>query len=57
MSNIMHVYPIDDTYPHITEGGSGCPCKPTIEAVEGGTLIIHNAYDGREMTERPVEAA
>ncbi len=52
----IHVYPINDTYPHITEG-VGCPCKPRIEDVEGGTLIIHNSFDGREKAEHPVSAA
>lgn len=49
---ILHVYPVDDTFPHITEG-AGCPCKPKIEDCEGGTLIIHNAWDGREKAEAP----
>lgn len=52
----IHVYPVDDTYPHITEG-IGCPCKPRIEPCEGGTLIVHRSYDGREKAELPVEAA
>ena len=57
MSNTVHVYPVDDTYPHITEGGAGCPCKPQVETVEGGTLIIHNAWDGREKAEQPQVSA
>jgi hypothetical protein len=56
--NTVHVYPLNDILPHITEGGPGCPCRPKIEDVEGGgTLIIHNSYDGREKAEWPVEAA
>jgi len=54
--SVVHVYPVDDTYPHITEG-AGCPCKPKIEPCEGGTLVIHNSYDGRENAEKPVRAA
>lgn len=52
----IHVYPENDIFPHITEG-PGCPCKPKIEEVEGGTLIIHNSWDGREKAEEPAEAA
>jgi hypothetical protein len=47
----IHVYPINDTYPHITSG-LGCPCKPKVEKTEGGTLIVHNSYDGRERAEK-----
>lgn len=53
----IHIYPINDTYPHITDG-VGCPCKPAVEEVEGGgTVIIHHSFDGREKAEEPVEAA
>lgn len=55
-SNTVHVYPVDDLLPHITDG-TGCPCKPTIEYAEGGVLVIHNSYDGRERAEAPQEAA
>lgn len=55
-ANIVHVYPVNDLFPHITEG-LDCPCKPTIEAVEGGTLVVHNSYDGREKAETPQKAA
>ncbi len=56
MSNIVHVYPENDLLPHITEG-LGCPCNPTVENVEGGVLVIHNSYDGREKAETPQKAA
>ena len=55
-SNTIHVYPENDLLPHITDG-TGCPCKPTVEYVEGGVLVIHNSYDGRERAEQPQEAA
>lgn len=54
--SVVHVYPLNDTYPHITEG-AGCPCKPKIEEVEGGMTIPRNSYDGREHAEQPVSAA
>lgn len=59
MSKAIHVYPIDDLLPHITDDYPirVCPCKPRIEADESGTLIIHNSYDGRERAETPQEAA
>lgn len=61
MRETIHVCPTNDTRPHLTEG-LGCPCKPRVEevthgAVVVGTLIIHNSYDGREHTEQPVKAA
>lgn len=44
---IIHVLPINDLYEH--EEAEWCPCKPKIE--ENGMLIIHNAFDNREVIE------
>ena len=46
---INHVYPVGDILPHNTNGES-CPCCPVIKAHdgEGGVIVIHNAFDGRE---------
>ena len=39
----QHVYPINDTRQHVTNGGT-CWCNPTFD----GYVVIHNAADGRE---------
>lgn len=47
----VHVYPMEDSFPHDTEHGVDCPCNPTIKAPEPDDefpVIIHNAFDGRE---------
>lgn len=36
-----HIWPLDDTREHITEGKE-CWCTPTLEAVLDVTLVIHN---------------
>lgn len=46
----VHVLPVDDLRPHI-ETGTYCHCKPRIEREGGGTVVVHNAYDGREFYE------
>lgn len=54
--SVVHVYPLDDLFPHILDGAD-CPCRPKIEEVEGGIVITHNSYDRREQAEQPVKAA
>lgn len=51
MANIVHVLPVDDLKEH-TETDD-CECHPRIEYVgDGGKLVVHNSYDGREFLER-----
>ena len=50
MSDIYHVIPVDDLQSH--EESIECACKPRIE----DRLVIHNAYDGREIIEEAVRA-
>lgn len=59
--NIQHVYPVDDTKPHLLECRRlnskypYCPCKCKPEHIEMGNaitgvtglIIAHNAFDGR----------
>jgi hypothetical protein len=45
----IHILPINDIHPHIEE--DSCKCQPKVQHVEGGTLVIHNSYDGREVLE------
>lgn len=48
---IYHVLPVSDLKPHSESSAILCQCQPEVRLVEGGTLIIHNAYDGREFWE------
>ncbi len=51
MNNTWHVAPIDDLKPHCTDC-SDCDCKPKIKKQNGGgTIVIHNSYDRRELFE------
>lgn len=51
---VLHVVPENDTRPH--QDSTGCSCRPRIEQVEeGATVVVHNAFDGREITERAVD--
>lgn len=43
----MHVFPRNDTYPHVTEGWD-CPCDPKVEWTDGDHLVVHSAWDGRD---------
>ena len=52
--NAIHVLPVSDLKEH-TETDD-CECKPRVEYVgEGGKVVIHNSYDGREIVEEWVE--
>ncbi len=52
MNNNLHVYPENDLQEHNTEG-SICSCNPKVEPQNNGILIIiHNAWDCRDITER-----
>lgn len=54
ITEIIHVLPTDDLKSHV-EVGTRCHCQPRIEHHKNGTIVIHNAYDGREFFEQ-VEA-
>ncbi len=48
---VMHVVPIDDTKLH--QLSSTCLCMPTVRSVHGmGYTVVHNAWDGREVSEK-----
>ena len=49
MSETIHVLPLNDLKPH-TESVA-CRCVPSVENIEEGVVIVHNAYDGREFFE------
>ena len=46
----IHVYPENDLAAHVLEG-ENCPCNPRVEVVEGGEIVVHNSWDGREEQE------
>lgn len=47
---IVHVLPVNDLKSHEEE--TTCECEPRIEIVEGGMLVVHNSFDGREIIEQ-----
>ena len=55
MSNNIHVLPLNDTKPHIES--EDCPCMPEIIDEYGSDkIIVHNAWDNREILEQAVDA-
>lgn len=46
---LQHIIPENDLKPHVSE--IFCECMPYMDTEEP-TVIIHNAYDGRELQER-----
>jgi len=53
MNNDTHVYPLNDLQEHILEGVE-CPCNPTVKVIGADLLIIHNAFDNREIIEEAI---
>ena len=44
-----HVVPIDDTQPHAMI--RGCDCHPELHPETDSAVVVHNAFDCREMSE------
>jgi hypothetical protein len=52
MMDDIHVYPLNGLRTHDTESRE-CSCGPKVEVYSfGQAVIVHNSYDGREITER-----
>jgi hypothetical protein len=58
---VIHVYPVNDEREHELDG-TMCPCNPKVEFADPVTrepyceaLVIHNAFDCREVVERAEE--
>ena len=52
MTSTIHVYPLDDLREHDLESDN-CACHPRIKYVgDGGKVVVHNSWDGREFLER-----
>ena len=48
--SIWHILPTNDIDTH--EESTICKCEPKLEILENGDImIIHNAFDGREIIE------
>lgn len=45
-----HLSPVDDSQPHSLDGDE-CECNPGQRVIDGNRIIIHNAFDGRELLE------
>ncbi len=48
---LQEIIPVNDIKEHekFLDGAIACPCNPVIEdLVNGGKMIIHNAFDARE---------
>jgi len=46
----IHVYPYGDVHAHALDG-EYCPCFPKEEIHGEFIIVIHNSFDGRELTE------
>lgn len=49
MTDKYHILPLNDKEPH-TEAET-CRCNPKVERANDTTVVIHNAFDGRELQE------
>lgn len=49
-SKVVHVVPLNDLKLHL-DGSTYCHCRPRLQREPEGTIVIHNAYDGREFYE------
>jgi hypothetical protein len=52
----VHVYPVNDLKEHDVESRY-CSCRPKLEEVEGGMVVVHNSWDGREIREQAEDHA
>jgi hypothetical protein len=50
MNEDIHVYPVNDKYEHVLLGAD-CPCQPEVKLVGATLIIVHNAWDFREIAE------
>ena len=50
---MVHVLPVNDIKIHIED--TTCPCDPMVEYEGNEILVIHNAWDGRELLEQVKE--
>jgi hypothetical protein len=48
LGRLIHVLPLDDVGLHLDDGVH-CNCNPKVESFDEFSLVIHNAFDGREL--------
>jgi hypothetical protein len=53
MTEYINVLPVNDIQPHSHH--VLCCCNPKVETVESVFIIIHNAFDGRDLDEQRKE--
>ena len=51
MMDVIHILPVNDYVEHCQKGRS-CQCGPFALEVDGGVMVVHNSWDGRELYER-----
>lgn len=49
IGKIMHTFPQDDSKTHRLANDMQCKCNPRIQQYDNGFLVIHNAFDAREL--------
>lgn len=47
--NRYHITPENDTYKH--DESQDCICDPKVEVINNNIVVIHNAFDRREIIE------
>lgn len=52
----VHVYPVNDLKEHDTDSRY-CSCRPKVETYDDTAVVIHNSWDGREITEQALDYA
>jgi len=50
MSEELHVFPVNDLRPH-ADSGYDCECQPSVKLEGDSVLVVHNAFDGRDIIE------
>ena len=45
--SILHVSPVNDLLEH-DEDTPNCWCDPILDEQDGGLIVVHNSFDGRE---------
>jgi hypothetical protein len=51
--NYTHIFPINDLREHVLVGPD-CPCEPEIKVDGASLIVVHNAYDHREIVEQAI---
>lgn len=55
-SDVVHVIPLNDLQEHSADLGAPCTCRPMLKEVDGGLVVVHNSWDGREVLEKALDS-